>query len=120
LPWQLQELANLFIAGDANQDGVLTFTEFREILSTANPAITTQSALRMFRETLLLMPDGGDSISPQAFATVAHSHGISAPARVVFELLEKTWNQASLMVFVCVFYLCTVYMPSIKHEENAL
>jgi hypothetical protein len=24
------------------------------------------------------------------------------------------------MVFVCVFYLCTVYMPSIKHEENAL
>ena len=91
--FQLQELVNLFIAGDANQDGVLTFTEFREIISTADPSITTQSALRMFRETLLLMPDGGDSISPQAFATVAHSHGISAPARVVFELLVKTWNQ---------------------------
>ena len=90
--FQLQELVNLFIAG---QDGVLTFTEFREIISTADPSITTQSALRMFRETLLLMPDGGDSISPQAFATVAHSHGISAPARVVFELLVKTWNQVN-------------------------
>lgn len=84
---------NLFTAGDANQDGVLTFTEFREIISTAEPSISTQSALRMFRETLLLMPDGGDSISPQAFATIAHDHGISAPSSVVFDLLKKTWSQ---------------------------
>ncbi|KAH7288034.1 hypothetical protein KP509_31G008600 [Ceratopteris richardii] len=90
---KLQELVNLFIAGDANQDGVLTFTEFREIISTAEPSISTQSALRMFRQTLLLMPDGGDSISPQAFAKIAHEHGISAPPAVVFALLRKTWNQ---------------------------
>ncbi|MCO5551622.1 hypothetical protein L7F22_005127 [Adiantum nelumboides] len=90
---KLQELVNLFIAGDANQDGVLTFTEFREIISTAEPSISTQSALRMFRETLLLMPDGGDSISPQAFAKIAHEHGISAPPAVVFDLLKKTWSQ---------------------------
>lgn len=90
---KLQELENLFIAGDANQDGVLTFTEFREIITTADPGISIQNALRMFRETLLLMPDGGDSISPQAFATVAHSHGISAPPTVVFDLLKKTWKQ---------------------------
>ncbi|MCO5586776.1 hypothetical protein L7F22_040718 [Adiantum nelumboides] len=90
---KLQGLVNLFTAGDANQDGVLTFSEFREIISTAEPSISTQSALRMFRETLLLMPDGGDSISPQAFAKIAHEHGISAPPAVVFDLLKKTWSQ---------------------------
>ncbi|KAG0598997.1 hypothetical protein M758_12G118600 [Ceratodon purpureus] len=86
-------LENLFVAGDANQDGVLTFTEFREIISSAEPSISQQNALRMFRETLVLMPDGGDSISPKAFATVAHAHGIKAPTQVIFQLLKKTWDQ---------------------------
>eukprot|EP01018_Ginkgo_biloba_P029443 Gb_01554 [translate_table: standard] len=90
---KLQELSNLFIAGDANQDGVLTFTEFQEIISSANPTISSQSALRMFRETLLMMPDGGDSISAIAFATIAHSYGICAPPNVIFELIKKTWSQ---------------------------
>jgi hypothetical protein len=91
----LQETAleNLFVAGDANQDGVLTFTEFREIIGSAEPSISQQNALRMFRETLVLMPDGGDSISPKAFATVAHAHGIKAPSEVIFHLLKKTWDQ---------------------------
>jgi len=90
---QEKALENLFVAGDANQDGVLTFTEFREIISSAEPSITQQNALRMFRETLVLMPDGGDSISPQAFATVAHAHGIKAPTEIIFNLLKKTWDQ---------------------------
>ncbi|EFJ13922.1 hypothetical protein SELMODRAFT_424073 [Selaginella moellendorffii] len=87
------ELENLFIAGDANQDGVLTFSEFREIVTTADSSISQQSAIRMFRETLLMMPDGGDSISPQAFAQIAYNHGIEAPASTVFDLLKKTWSQ---------------------------
>lgn len=86
----------MFIAGDANQDGVLTFTEFREIISSADASVSNQNALRMFRETILLMPDGGDSISPQAFAAVAHAHGIKAPDEIVFKLLKKTWEQVSL------------------------
>ncbi|XP_024363033.2 uncharacterized protein [Physcomitrium patens] len=86
-------LENLFVAGDANQDGVLTFTEFREIISCAEPSISQQNALRMFRETLVLMPEGGDSISPKAFATVAHAHGIKAPSDTIFNLLKKTWDQ---------------------------
>lgn len=90
---QEKALENLFVAGDANQDGVLTFTEFREIISSAEPSITQQNALRMFRETLVLMPDGGDSISPQAFAAVAHAHGIKAPTDIIFNLLKKTWDQ---------------------------
>ncbi|KAH8950403.1 hypothetical protein BDL97_10G083600 [Sphagnum fallax] len=87
------ELEALFVAGDANQDGVLTFSEFREILRTADSTVSHQIALRMFRETLCFMPDGGDSISPFAFATVAHAHGIKAPPAVVFNLLKKTWLQ---------------------------
>ncbi|EFJ12661.1 hypothetical protein SELMODRAFT_425103, partial [Selaginella moellendorffii] len=87
------ELENLFIAGDANQDGVLTFSEFREIVTTADSSISAQSAIRMFRETLLMMPDGGDSISPQAFAQIAYNHGIDAPSSTVFDLLKKTWTQ---------------------------
>ncbi|KAJ7553219.1 hypothetical protein O6H91_06G088600 [Diphasiastrum complanatum] len=88
-----EELENLFTAGDANQDGVLTFSEFREIIGSADPSISAQNALRMFRETLLVMSDGGDSISPTAFARIAHSHGISASHDVVFNLLGKTWLQ---------------------------
>ena len=56
----------------------------------------------MFRETLLLMPDGGDNISPEAFATVAHAHGIKAPSNVVFDLLKKTWLQVSKRLHVSV------------------
>jgi len=55
----------------------------------------------MFRETILLMPDGGDSISPQAFAAVAHAHGIKAPDEIVFNLLKKTWEQVSLLQSFC-------------------
>ncbi|CAK9234015.1 unnamed protein product [Sphagnum troendelagicum] len=87
------ELENLFIAGDANQDGVLTLNEFREIVSSADASVSETNALRMFRETVTLMPDGGDSISPTAFAIVAHAHGLKAPATVVFGLLKKTWLQ---------------------------
>ena len=93
LNMQETALESLFVAGDANQDGVLTFTEFREIIRSAEPSISQQNALRMFRETLVLMPDGGDSISPKAFATVAHAHGIKAPTEVIFQLLKKTWDQ---------------------------
>ncbi len=90
---QAVELENLFIAGDANQDGVLTLNEFREIVSSADASVSETNALRMFRETVTLMPDGGDSISPTAFAIVAHAHGLKAPATVVFGLLKKTWLQ---------------------------
>ncbi|CAM6097126.1 unnamed protein product [Calypogeia fissa] len=86
-------LENLFVAGDANQDGVLTFQEFREIIKSANPTISHQNSLRIFRETLLLEPEGGDKITPAAFATVAHKHDISAPPPVIFDLLKKTWLQ---------------------------
>ncbi|KAL3691058.1 hypothetical protein R1sor_004709 [Riccia sorocarpa] len=88
-----QALENLFIAGDANQDGVLTFTEFQQILSSADESLTQQTALRIFRETLLLEPEGGDKISPLAFATVANEHNIAAPPSVIYKLLQKTWLQ---------------------------
>lgn len=73
----------------------MTFNEFSAIISTADSSVSNQNELRMFRETLLLMPDGGDNISPEAFATVAHAHGIKAPSNVVFDLLKKTWLQVS-------------------------
>jgi hypothetical protein len=98
ITFQGLELEALFVAGDANQDGVLTFSEFREILRTADSTVSHQIALRMFRETLCFMPDGGDNISPFAFATVAHAHGIKAPPSVVFNLLKKTWLQVSSIV----------------------
>jgi myosin protein heavy chain len=94
------ELENLFIAGDANQDGVLTLNEFREIVSSADASVSETNALRMFRETVTLMPDGGDSISPTAFAIVAHAHGLKAPATVVFGLLKKTWLQVH--IYICI------------------
>jgi hypothetical protein len=100
ITFQGLELEALFVAGDANQDGVLTFSEFREILRTADSTVSHQIALRMFRETLCFMPDGGDSISPFAFATVAHAHGIKAPPAVVFNLLKKTWLQVSSIVHI--------------------
>ncbi|KAL2622923.1 hypothetical protein R1flu_003128 [Riccia fluitans] len=88
-----QALENLFIAGDANQDGVLTFVEFQQILSSADESISQQLALRIFRETLLLEPEGGDKITPLAFATIAHEHNIAAPPSVIYSLLKKTWLQ---------------------------
>ena len=90
---QSMDLENLFKAGDANQDGVLTFNEFREIIRCADASVSETNALRMFRETLLLMPDGGDNISPSAFASVANSHDIRATPAVVYDLLKKTWLQ---------------------------
>lgn len=90
---QSMDLENLFKAGDANQDGVLTFNEFREIIHCADASVSETNALRMFRETLLLMPDGGDNISPSAFASVANSHDIRATPAVVYDLLKKTWLQ---------------------------
>lgn len=121
---QETELEDLFIAGDANQDGVLTFTEFREIISSADASVSNQNALRMFRETILLMPDGGDSISPQAFAAVAHAHGINAPDQIVFNLLKKTWDQVSLLqsdsqysLFLGLFdLLMCLEFPNSKHS----
>lgn len=92
--WQQSAaLETLFKAGDANQDGVLTFNEFREIIETADSSVSEKKALRMFRETLLLMPDGGDNISPAAFATVAHSNDIQATPAMIYDLLKKTWSQ---------------------------
>nr|XP_024365907.1 uncharacterized protein LOC112277602 isoform X1 [Physcomitrium patens]XP_024365908.1 uncharacterized protein LOC112277602 isoform X1 [Physcomitrium patens] len=86
-------LETLFKAGDANQDGVLTFNEFREIIESADSSVSEKQALRMFRETLQVMSGEGDSISPAAFATVAYSNGIRATPAVIFELLKKTWLQ---------------------------
>lgn len=96
---QSTSLETLFKAGDANQDGVLTFNEFREIIESADSSVSEKQALRMFRETLQVMSGEGDSISPAAFATVAYSNGIRATPAVIFELLKKTWLQVSLFYY---------------------
>eukprot|EP00246_Nothoceros_aenigmaticus_P001963 TRINITY_DN12645_c0_g1_i1.p1 TRINITY_DN12645_c0_g1~~TRINITY_DN12645_c0_g1_i1.p1 ORF type:complete len:198 (-),score=40.33 TRINITY_DN12645_c0_g1_i1:146-739(-) len=94
-----QELETLFMAGDITQEGLLTFNDYLDIVSAANPSIKSQIATRMYRETLVLM-GGGDRISPSAFATIAHSRGISVSPDVTYIVLRRTWAKVQPRVNV--------------------
>eukprot|EP00217_Crustomastix_stigmatica_P003100 CAMPEP_0183818670 /NCGR_PEP_ID=MMETSP0803_2-20130417/62636_1 /TAXON_ID=195967 /ORGANISM="Crustomastix stigmata, Strain CCMP3273" /LENGTH=233 /DNA_ID=CAMNT_0026063555 /DNA_START=3 /DNA_END=701 /DNA_ORIENTATION=- len=92
------ELQALFLAGDVNQDGVLSFQEFTRIVHYADPSMKQRAALRLFREALLspvnnTMADKDDCITPQAFAAVAGQKGLVAKPETVRALLHETLAQ---------------------------
>lgn len=99
---QRQELETLFMAGDVSQEGLLTFNDYLDIVSVANPSIKSQIATRMYRETLVLM-GGGDRISPSAFATIAHTRGISVTQDIIHIVLKRTWAKV-ISFFNSIFF----------------
>lgn len=70
-----KRLAEIFIEGDDNGDGVLSFKEFTTIVAVVAPHFNERRISRMFREALMLGNDD-DSISPAAFVMTCKSHNL--------------------------------------------
>ena len=68
-------LAEIFIEGDENGDGVLSFKEFTTIVAVVAPHFNERRIIRMFREALMLGNDD-DSIGPKAFVDTCKKHGL--------------------------------------------
>lgn len=66
-----------FKEADENNDGVLSFDEFRVIVQRKAPHFTIARVQRMYREALLRSVDcDADSITPNAFAEVCRREGM--------------------------------------------
>jgi hypothetical protein len=70
------ELVRLFIQGDDNGDGVLSFDEFRSIVATAAPHFSERRILRMFREALTDGAASSFAIEKRVFCDVCRKHGL--------------------------------------------
>ena len=70
-----QRLADIFIEGDVNHDGVLSFGEFKSILTKVAPHFTDRRILRMYREALSMGNDD-DTIGSTPFVIVCKKHGL--------------------------------------------
>ena len=70
-----KRLAEIFVEGDVNGDGVLDFKEFTTIVAVVAPHFNERRIIRMFREALMLGNDD-DSISPKAFVETCKKHGL--------------------------------------------
>jgi hypothetical protein len=70
-----KRLAEIFVEGDENKDGVLSFGEFMSIVHSVAPHFTDRRALRMYREALSMGNDD-DSIGPEAFVNICKTHGL--------------------------------------------
>lgn len=70
-----KRLADIFVQGDENGDGVLSFIEFTTIVSVVAPHFNERRIIRMFREALMVGNDD-DSISPQAFVLTCKKHNL--------------------------------------------
>eukprot|EP00753_Platysulcus_tardus_P012895 PLAT3570.1.p1 GENE.PLAT3570.1~~PLAT3570.1.p1 ORF type:complete len:468 (+),score=260.68 PLAT3570.1:159-1562(+) len=67
-----QVLKALFVAGDLDGDGVLSFDEFLQILEMVKPSISKWEAVRLFGEaTQMSTADVPDVLDPDTFAAVA-------------------------------------------------
>mmetsp|Transcript_27238 Transcript_27238/g.59485 ORF Transcript_27238/g.59485 Transcript_27238/m.59485 type:complete len:1001 (-) Transcript_27238:277-3279(-) len=70
------QLKALFRAGDSDADGLLTYDEFLSVVRLADGLRSEREIVRMYREALLLSPDG-ETIDPESFVRVARQHGLS-------------------------------------------
>ena len=70
-----KKLADIFVEGDENKDGVLSYQEFMTIVSKVAPHFSDRRILRMYREALA-MGDDADTISPFAFVQTCKKHGL--------------------------------------------
>jgi hypothetical protein len=68
-------LGKIFIDGDTNGDGVLSFREFTDIVSKVAPHFHERRILKMFREALMTGNDD-ETIGPEAFVDVCKKHGL--------------------------------------------
>jgi len=68
-------LADIFIEGDTNKDGVLSFGEFMAIVGKVAPHFTDRRSLRMYREALSMGNDD-DTIGSVPFVQVCKKHGL--------------------------------------------
>ena len=68
-------LADIFVEGDLNKDGVLSFSEFMAIVSSVAPHFPDRRILRMYREALSMGNDD-DTIGPVAFVETCKKHGL--------------------------------------------
>eukprot|EP00596_Hydrurales_sp_CCMP1899_P007381 CAMPEP_0119054910 /NCGR_PEP_ID=MMETSP1177-20130426/75385_1 /TAXON_ID=2985 /ORGANISM="Ochromonas sp, Strain CCMP1899" /LENGTH=202 /DNA_ID=CAMNT_0007035311 /DNA_START=2728 /DNA_END=3337 /DNA_ORIENTATION=- len=71
-----KHLRQVFIQGDTDGDGVLSFTEFKEIFREVAPDWHERRIMCIFREALFMGKDNDDTIGPQAFASVCAKHGL--------------------------------------------
>ena len=71
------EFRKLFISGDDNGDGELSFQEFMSLIARAAPHFSERRVLRMFREALTSGAEASSSaIDPSTFAAVCKAHGL--------------------------------------------
>ena len=83
--WELEfkrndkQLCALFKAGDVDNDGNLSFEEFRAIIESADATRSAVEISRMFREAISAS-GGGTQISAGAFLEVGRQHHLSAPS----------------------------------------
>lgn len=68
-------LQGIFVEGDENGDGVLSFKEFTAIVKKVAPHFNERRVLKMFREALMTGSDN-ESIGPLAFVNVCKKHGL--------------------------------------------
>ena len=72
------DLEELFLQADENKDGVLTYEEFAKLIGVIKPDMGLLKTLSIFREALTESASfSGDVITPDAFARVMSSHGIT-------------------------------------------
>ncbi|OQR84937.1 hypothetical protein ACHHYP_12521 [Achlya hypogyna] len=89
------ELAELFRAGDVNNDQVLSFTEFAAIIKPRAPHFNERRLLRMFREALLLGQDQSYAVSIDAFVQVCADHGLVAlVSNAAFEFSARSQRRS--------------------------
>jgi hypothetical protein len=68
-------LQGIFVEGDENGDGVLSFKEFTVIVKKVAPHFNERRVLKMFREALMTGSDN-ESIGPLSFVNVCKKHGL--------------------------------------------
>eukprot|EP00736_Rhodelphis_marinus_P002791 Rmarinus@m.29075 len=121
----LQDLRTLFVAGDVNQDGHLSLSEFKEILYCVDPNRSNREVLRMYsqsvrRSELLcrrklelkirqnpiaalrdqkeLLKSGGVGIDPVVFAHVCDSYKLHVTNKTKVMCLLNSWETGQVYV----------------------
>eukprot|EP00936_MAST-01D_sp_MAST-1D-sp1_P002402 g2402.t1 len=73
---QQAEIGRIFVEGDTNGDGVLSFHEFARIMYVLAPQFSERRVLRMFSEALMCEGNTDDTITPGAFVLICTQHGL--------------------------------------------
>ncbi|KAK3248245.1 hypothetical protein CYMTET_42280 [Cymbomonas tetramitiformis] len=72
----IAHLKALFRAGDADEDGLLTYDEFLSVVRHADSLRAEREIVRMYRECLLISGDG-ETVDVESFVSVGRTHGLS-------------------------------------------